>query len=141
MSKTDPGRPFAEHLRDAPLAPDTSAKVVLTGEVRRCRSDDRFVFVSPEIGTVTLDVAAVTDYEPVEGGLTRLTLDAASVRELSTAPSGTGAVPFLMATPHHASPEVIRAQIRNAEMSAAIMDVETAFIKDVWGDEPVKLRL
>jgi hypothetical protein len=40
-----------------------------------------------------------------------------------------------MATPHRASMAAIRAQIKKAEASAAILDVETAFIKDVWGDE------
>jgi hypothetical protein len=44
-----------------------------------------------------------------------------------------------MATPHHASAAAIRAQIKKAEMSAAILDVETAFIKDVWGDEGTDL--
>ena len=134
---------FAEYLKDAPLAPDTSAKLILTGEVRRSTEDGKFVFSSPELGTAELDVAAVLEFEPVDGGLTRITLDATYLRDLSTLragrSSGRGLVPFVMATPHHASVAAIRAQLKKAEMTAAILDVETAFIKDVWGDEGTDL--
>jgi hypothetical protein len=143
MGKESSGRSFAEYLEDAPLAPDASAKLILTGEVRRSTKGGKFVFSSPEVGTVELDVEAVVEFEPVDGGLTRITLDAAHVGELSALRAGTssgrGLAPFVMATPHHASTAAIRAQIKKAEMSAAILDVETAFIKDVWGDEGTDL--
>jgi hypothetical protein len=137
MSKDSSGRSFAEYLQDAPLAPDASARIILTGEVRRSADDSKFVFSSPESGTLELDVAAVLDFEPLDGGQTRITLNAAAVRDAAarrgSGESG-GRVPFVMATPHRASAASIRAQLRRAEMSAAILDVETAFIKDVWGD-------
>jgi hypothetical protein len=136
MSTDSSGRSFAEYLKDAPLAPDASAQVILTGEVRRSTDDSKFVFSSPESGTVQLDVAAVVEFEPLDGGQTRITLNAGSVRDAAArrAPGEGGRVPFVMATPHRASAASIRAQLRRAEMSAAILDVETAFIKDVWGD-------
>lgn len=136
MSTDSSGRSFAEYLKDAPLAPDASAQVILTGEVRRSADDSKFVFSSPESGTVELDVAGVVEFEPLDGGQTRITLNAGSVRDAAArrASGAGGRVPFVMATPHRASAASIRAQLRRAEMSAAILDVETAFIKDVWGD-------
>jgi hypothetical protein len=136
MSADSSGRSFAEYLKDAPRAPDASAQVILTGEVRRSADDSKFVFSSPESGTVELDVAAVVEFEPLDGGQTRITLNAGAVRDAAArrASGEGGRVPFVMATPHRASAASIRAQLRRAEMSAAILDVETAFIKDVWGD-------
>jgi hypothetical protein len=143
MGKDSSGRSFAEYLEDAPLAPDTSAKLILTGEVRRSTEGGKFVFSSPDLGTVELDVEAVVEFEPVDGGLTRITLDAGYVRDLSALRAGRsrgGLAPFVMATPHHASAAALRDQIKKAEGSAAILDVETAFIKDVWGDETIPVE-
>jgi len=135
MTTDSSGRSFAEYLKDAPPAQDASAKIVLTGEVRRSTDDSKFVFRSPESGTAELDVDAVLEFEPLDGGLTRITLDATRLRDAAARRARTsGAVPFVMATPHRASAASIRAQLRKAELSAAILDVETAFIKDVWGD-------
>ena len=145
---SESGRPPARHIAvespsmpTCPSAPDTSAKPTPSPEARRSLDESKFVFSSAESGTVELDVEAVREFEPVEGGLTRITLDAAHLRGLSAPGSGTssgsGLVPFVMATPHHASAAAIREQIKKAEASAAILDVETAFIKDVWGDETI----
>lgn len=138
MAKDSSGRSFAEYLQDAPLAPDSSAKLILTGEVRRSATDGKFVFSSPGLGTAELDVEAVLEFEPLDGGTTRITLDSTYLRDLSMRRAGTtseaGLVPFVMATPHRAPAVSLRDQIRKAESSAAILDVETAFIKDVWGD-------
>jgi hypothetical protein len=76
MGKEGSGQSFAEYLKDAPVAPDTSPKLVLTGEVRRSTKDGKFTFSSPELGIVELEVEAVLEFEPVDGGLTRITLDA-----------------------------------------------------------------
>jgi hypothetical protein len=140
MSQDNSGQSFAEYLNDAPLAPDPSAKLILRGEVRRSPKGGKFVFSSPELGTVELDVDAVLEFEALDNGVTSITLDATSMRNL-TAPragtsSGRGLVPFVMATPHRASADAIRDQLTKTEMSAAIMDVETFFVKDVWGDDP-----
>jgi hypothetical protein len=134
MGKESSGRSFGDHLKDAPLAPDTSAKVVLTGEVKRSGVEGKFVFSSPELGTRMLDIDAVLDYEPVEDGLTRITLEASSLTTMRPRRFGPrGAVPFIMATPHHASADVIRAQFRRGEASAPILDVETAYLSDIGG--------
>src|SRR3954454_10033316 len=123
MAKDGSDQSFAEYISDAPLAPDTSAKVILTGEARRSTVDGKFVFSSPELGTLELDVDAVVEFEAMDGGLTRITLDAAYIRGLSTpegrSSGGRGRMPFVMATPHHASTSAIREQFRKAEMSAA----------------------
>lgn len=140
MSQDNSGRSFAEYLNDAPLAPDPSAKLILRGEVRRSPKGGKFVFSSPELGTVELDVDAVLEFEALDDGVTSITLDATYMRNLAAPRAGTssgrGLVPFVMATPHRASADAIRDQLNKTEMSAAIMDVETFFVKDVWGDDP-----
>lgn len=147
MGKDSSGRSFAEYLQDAPLAPDTSPKLILTGEVRRSATEGKFVFSSPEWGTAELDVDAVLEFEPMDGGLTAITLDATYVRGRSASQTGTasgrGVVPFVMATPHHASIAAIRDEFMKAEGTPPILDVETAYIKDVWTDpglvtDPIK---
>src|SRR5215203_2945820 len=112
MSKDTSGRSFADHLADAPLAPESSAKLILTGEVRRSTKSGKFVFSSAEVGTVELDVEAVVEFEPLDDGLTTITLDAGYVQGLAGDSGGRGLVPFVMATPHRASAEAVRAQIR-----------------------------
>ena len=101
------------------------------------RKGGKFVVSSPELGTVELDVEAVVEFEPLDNGVTGITLDATYVRGLTARragmSSGRGLVPFVMAIPHHASAAAIRDQLKKAEISAAILDVETAFIKDVPG--------
>jgi len=107
------------------------------------RKGGKFVVSSPELGTVELDVEAVVEFEPLDNGVTGITLDATYVRGLTARRAGTssgrGLGPFAMAIPHHASEAAIRDQLKKAEISAAILDVETAFIKDVRGDEGTPL--
>jgi len=141
MGKNGSGQSFAEYLNDAPPAPDTSPKLVLTGEVKRSAKEGVFVFKSPELGTVELAVQAVLEFEPLDGGLTAITLDATDLRNRSATrggtPSGRGLVPFVMATPHHASLAAVRDQFLKGEATEPILDVETAYIKDVWIDTEV----
>ena len=120
MGKNGSGRSFAEYLEGVPLAEDHSPKLILTGEVRRCLTPGKFAFSSPESGSVELDVDAVLDFEPVDDGLTRITLNVASARRAfgglgAGSFHGRGPVPFVMATPHHASLASVRAQLKKAE--------------------------
>jgi hypothetical protein len=145
VGKDGPEQSFAEYLKDAPVAPDTAPKLIVTGEVKRSTEEGKFVFRSPETGTVELPVDAVIAFEPKDDGLTAITLDLAGARGRSaTTPrraGGRGLVPFVMATPHRAAAAAVRAQFQDAETTEAILDVETAFIKDVWIDQstdPIK---
>ncbi|MEU4191760.1 hypothetical protein AB0E69_07680 [Kribbella sp. NPDC026611] len=68
MAEEGSGRSFAEYLKDALLEPESSAKLVLTGKERRSADESKFVFSSPESGTFELNVAAVTEFEALDGG-------------------------------------------------------------------------
>lgn len=138
MGKNGSGQSFAEYLNEAPLAPDTTPKLVLTGEVKRSAKEGVFVLKSPELGTVELEVQSVLEFEPLDGGLTAITVDATRVRSRFATAAGTsggrGLVPFVLATPHHAALASVRDQFLKGEATEPILDVETAFIKDVWTD-------
>ena len=73
-----------------------------------------------------------------------ITLDVSAVRGRAASrprrADGRGLVPFVMATPHRASAAAARAQFLDAETTEAILDVETAFIKDVWTDHNLRTQ-
>src|SRR6476469_6393804 len=53
------------------------------------RKGGKFVVSSPELGTVELDVEAVVEFEPLDNGVTGITLDATYVRGLTARRAGT----------------------------------------------------
>src|ERR1019366_3737321 len=135
--KSPEPKSFAQFLEEAPAPAET---VTMVGSVARSTRKGLFVLTSGG-QMLELPIDAVTSHRVVSEGpqkLVELQVDTSKIdsnRIFKAAFADPGAQPFVLATPHHAPPEALLAQMPGGA-AAQLTTVITDIVTSVYSDRP-----